>query len=130
EPARTNAITTTRSDLRTRSRSKPRTRAAEGGPPTPRFLRGHAAIRRASAPRLREASPRATFARLTTRPTTFLFRATVQVVYTMFCAKCGSLMFPNEGKLVCAYAGCGFIKGVSAKETGNARMAVKVNCDR
>ena len=54
----------------------------------------------------------------------------MQDVYTMFCPKCGSLMFPNNGKLVCANAGCGFIKGVSAKETANARMAVKVNRDR
>ncbi|TLZ54488.1 MAG: transcription factor S [Methanobacteriota archaeon] len=48
----------------------------------------------------------------------------------MFCPKCGSLMFPSDGKLVCGNATCGFTKGVSTKEAANARTAVKVNRDR
>ena len=48
----------------------------------------------------------------------------------MFCPKCGSLMFPNDGKLVCGNAGCGFSRGISEKETANSRTAVKVNRDR
>src|SRR2546428_13285804 len=48
----------------------------------------------------------------------------------MFCPKCGSLMFPSDGKLVCGNATCGFTKGVSSKDAANARTAVKVNRDR
>lgn len=48
----------------------------------------------------------------------------------MFCPKCGSLMFPSDGKFVCGNAACGFSRDVSKVEAANSRVAAKVNRDR
>ncbi len=48
----------------------------------------------------------------------------------MFCPKCGSLMFPSDGRLACGNSGCGYSKGIGKGEIANSRVAVRMKRDR
>ncbi|MCJ2532239.1 MAG: transcription factor S [Thermoplasmata archaeon] len=40
----------------------------------------------------------------------------------MFCPNCGSLMYPHGDKLVCHKEGCGFERGMTAKDSVMSRV--------
>ncbi len=48
----------------------------------------------------------------------------------MFCIKCGSLMYPEEGNLVCHREGCGFIRGLTEEDNALSRIATPAKEER
>lgn len=40
----------------------------------------------------------------------------------MFCEKCGSLLYPEGGKLVCRKEGCNFSRDITERDNSSARI--------
>ncbi len=47
----------------------------------------------------------------------------------MFCPKCGALMYPESGKLVCKRDTCGFNRGITNDDHNGARIVTRATPD-